>query len=134
VGPRSDNVGNSAKINLPARYIDDYAAFARRLQHDHKGQSFDIKMLGMYCVAMRRAVFEKIGSLDEGYGVGMFEDDDYAERIRAAGLRVVCAKDAFVHHVGQGTFKALIANGEYNKIWDTNKARFETRWGPWNAQ
>jgi GT2 family glycosyltransferase len=78
--------------------------------------------------------FERIGPLDEGYGIGMFEDDDYAERARELGLRVVCANDAFVRHVGQGSFRRLIETGEYNALFEKNRARFEARWGRWRAQ
>jgi GT2 family glycosyltransferase len=83
---------------------------------------------------MRAEVYRAIGPLDEGYGVGLFEDDDFAERVRAAGWRVVCARDAFVHHVGQATFKSLIHAGEYDSLWARNQARFESRWGRWRAQ
>ena len=38
----------------------------------------------------------------------MFEDDDYSLRLRKAGLRVVCAADAFVHHFGRAAFDKLI--------------------------
>jgi GT2 family glycosyltransferase/glycosyltransferase involved in cell wall biosynthesis len=133
VGPRSNNVGNEARIDVPYTGTD-LAAFAHELRVDRAGEAFDIHMLAMFCVAMRRDVFEAVGPLDEGYGVGLFEDDDYAARVRAAGLRVVCAQDAYVHHVGQGTFGALIESGEYDELWATNKARFEARWGPWTAQ
>jgi glycosyltransferase involved in cell wall biosynthesis len=134
VGPRSDNVGNEARYDVTIENNEDYARVTHRLRADHARECFDIRMLAMFCVAMRREVYEKVGGLDEGYGVGLFEDDDYAERIKEAGLRVVCAADAFVHHVGQGTFGGLIRSGEYEELWATNKARFEARWGPWKAQ
>jgi GT2 family glycosyltransferase/glycosyltransferase involved in cell wall biosynthesis len=135
VGPRSDNVGNEARI--PVGDLAEpgaLAALTARRRDEHAGRSFDIHMLGMFCVAMRRSVHAAIGPLDEGYGIGMFEDDDYAERVREAGLRIVCAEDAFVRHVGQGTFAGLIERGEYDALWATNLARFEARWGPWHAQ
>ena len=133
VGPRSDNVGNGARIEVPPSYADDRDGFARRLRLDHEGEAFDIHMLGMFCVAMRRDVYSTVGPLDEGYGVGLFEDDDYAERIREAGWRVVCARDAFVHHVGQVTFRSLMDTGEYQELWKQNLGRFESRWGHWRA-
>jgi len=134
VGPRSDNVGNEARIAThpvghaePQFWTDD-------LYRRHRGECFDIHMLAMFCLAMRRDTHERIGPLDEGYGIGMFEDDDYAERARQLGLRVVCANDAFVRHVGQGSFRRLIENGEYNALFELNRARFEARWGAWRAQ
>ena len=92
------------------------------------GQCADIHMLAMYCVAMRRDTFERIGPLDEQFGIGMFEDDDYATRMRAAGYRVVCAGDAFVHHVGQAAFKSLIQQGRYNDLFAANRAAYERKW------
>ena len=61
--------------------------------------------------------------------VGMFEDDDYTLRIRAAGLRVVCAADVFIHHFGQAAFKKLIERGEYDELFNENRRRYEAKWG-----
>lgn len=133
VGPRSDNVGNVARIEIPARFGGSFDAFTRHLAVAHAGELFEIRMLGMFCVAMRADVFREVGPLDEGYGIGMFEDDDYAERVRDLGWRVVCARDAFVHHVGQATFRSLIESGEYDALWERNRLRFESRWGRWRA-
>jgi GT2 family glycosyltransferase len=88
---------------------------------------FDIEVAAMYCAALRRDVLERVGFLDEAFGVGMFEDDDFSMRVREAGYRVVCAEDAYVHHVGQGAFSKLTGD-EYNRIWNTNRAIYETKW------
>jgi hypothetical protein len=90
--------------------------------------AFDIQVATLFCAAMRREVFEQVGPLDERFEVGLFEDDDYSERIRAAGYRVVCAEDAFVHHFGEGSFGALVPTGRYGEVFRTNKARFEEKW------
>ena len=60
---------------------------------------------------------------------GMFEDDDYARRLRQAGYRVVCAEDVFVHHFGQASLGELCINGEYDRILQANRQRFEAKWG-----
>jgi len=82
----------------------------------------------MFCVAFLRSTYDRIGPLDEQFGIGMFEDDDYAMRIKAEGLRVICAADVFVHHFGQAAFKKLIEGGQYNPLFDENRRRYEAKW------
>ncbi len=132
VGPVTNFAGNEAKVDIDYSSMDEMESFADHYTHTHAGKIFDIAVLAMFCVAMRRSVFECVGYLDENFGIGMFEDDDYSNRIREKGLRVVCAEDAFVHHFGQAAFKKLIESGEYQKIWANNQAYYEKKWGQWN--
>ncbi|WON74100.1 glycosyltransferase [Nitrosospira sp. Is2] len=131
VGPVTNSVGNEAKIEVEYSSLDQMEDFSDRYTAQHRGHVFDISMLAMFCIAMRREVFEKIGFLDEKFGVGMFEDDDYSRRAHNLGYRTVCAEDAFVHHYGQASFKKLIASGKYQELWDRNQAYFESKWGAW---
>jgi len=85
-------------------------------------------MLAMFCVAFRRETYELIGPLDEQFGIGMFEDDDYSLRMRKANLRVICAADVFVHHYGQAAFKKLIECGMYDDLFNENRRRYEDKW------
>jgi len=127
VEPSYDS-GASGAVPLAAM-----SAFAARRAREHRGRIFDIGVAAMYCVAMRKGVSDQVGPLDEAYGVGMFEDDDFAVRMREAGYRVVCAEDAYVHHVGQGAFRKL-SPAEYDALWKKNQAYFEKKWGvAWKA-
>jgi polysaccharide pyruvyl transferase CsaB len=126
--PTTNFCGNEARIEPEYADVDRMPAFAARRRIERLGKTFDIGVAAMYCVAMRRDAWETVGPLDEAYGIGMFEDDDYAMRMRAAGLRVACAEDAYVHHFGQGAF-GLLAPGEYQALWDSNRAYFEKKWG-----
>jgi GT2 family glycosyltransferase len=54
---------------------------------------------------MKRAVYQKIGGLDERFGLGFFDDDDLAERARRAGFDLAAAEDLFVQHFGSRTFQ-----------------------------
>jgi GT2 family glycosyltransferase len=131
VGPVTNSVGNEARIDVNYTRLDDMHIFARAHMAAHRAVSFDIAVLAMYCMAMRRNAFERIGPLDEGFAVGMFEDDDYANRARQAGYKVVCTEESFVHHAGQAAFKKLIETGEYQVVWDRNQAYYESKWGKW---
>jgi len=83
----------------------------------------------MFCLAMRREVFEEVGPLDERFGLGLFEDDDYSMRLRRAGYRTVCAEDVFVHHFGEASFGGIACDGGYAGLLAANRKRFEQKWG-----
>jgi GT2 family glycosyltransferase len=131
VGPVTNSVGNEAKIDVAYSSLEQMEAFSDLYTAQNRGRCFDIAMLAMFCVGMRREVFEEIGFLDEKFGLGMFEDDDYSRRAQNLGYRTVCAEDAFVHHYGQASFKKLIASGKYQELWERNQAYFESKWGAW---
>jgi GT2 family glycosyltransferase len=131
VGPVTNSCGNEARIDVDYADISGIDAFAARYTSAHASQIFDIGVLAMYCVALRRAVVDEIGPLDEIFGVGMFEDDDYALRIREAGYRVVCAEDVFIHHFGRASF-AKMEDEAYKQLFEENKRLFEQKWNrPW---
>jgi hypothetical protein len=50
-------------------------------------------------------------------------------RVHEAGYRVRCANDVFVHHFGETSFGKLIPSGEYARLLEANKRRFEEKWG-----
>lgn len=85
-------------------------------------------MLAFFCLALRRDVWTRIGPLDEAFGRGLFEDDDYSARLRAAGYRLVCAEDVLVHHLGEASFGRLVTDGTYGALFDENRRRFEAKW------
>lgn len=128
VGPVTNFVGNEARIEVEYQTWEEMEDFVREHTRNHDGEAADIKMLAMFCVAFRRDVYTEIGPLDEQFGIGMFEDDDYSHRVRLKGYRVICAADVFVHHVGQATFKKLIEAGKYDQLFARNLQTFESKW------
>jgi GT2 family glycosyltransferase len=119
---------NESRVPVDYSNLDEMEEFAAERRRARDGVSFDIRVAMLYCVAMRRDVFEKVGLLDERFGVGWFEDDDYSHRTRLAGFRVICADDAFVHHHGQAAFASLTPH-EQELLWNENQLRFEEKWG-----
>lgn len=128
VGPVTNITGNEAKIDVFYSTIDEIDEFAAKNANDYRDCYFEIKMLSMFCVAFRRDLFDEIGPLDECYGIGMFEDDDYSLRVRQKGYKLICAEDVFIHHFHSASFK-LIDQNKYRRMFEDNKNVFEEKWG-----
>lgn len=101
--------------------------FAARYTRTHQGVIYDISMLAWFCVAIRRDVFSKVGPLDERFEMGMFEDDDYALRLRGQGYRLVCTEEVYIHHWGSAGF-SLVNYAFYWNTFSTNLRKFEEKW------
>jgi GT2 family glycosyltransferase len=130
VGPVTNEIGNEAKVEVGYDTLDAMPAWAARYTREHRDELRAVRMLAMFCVAMRRDVFTEVGPLDERFGLGMFEDDDYARRLHQLGYRTVCASDVFVHHVGGASFKRLDGDA-YRALFARNKRLYEEKWGLW---
>src|SRR5262249_24045284 len=61
VGAVTNFVGNEAKLQVNYRTWAEMEEFARNQTWDNDGRIADIHMLAMFCVAMRRNVFEEVG-------------------------------------------------------------------------
>jgi GT2 family glycosyltransferase len=128
VGPTTNRTGNEAQVDAGYRTLSELVRFADARAERHAGEAFEIPTLTMFCVAMPRALYDEVGPLDERFEVGLLEDDDYSRRVKDAGYRVLCADDAFVHHFGETSFGKLVASGEYARVLEANRARFEDKW------
>jgi GT2 family glycosyltransferase len=129
LGPTSNRVSNEAQVEASYRTYGELIHFAAQRMWAEDGHSFDIPMLVMFCAAMRRNVWHEIGPLDERFGIGMFEDDDYTLRMHNAGYRTVCAEDVFVHHFGEATIARITGTQEWQNLFHTNRRIFEEKWG-----
>lgn len=132
VGPATNRSGTEAEVPTWYETYGELLSFAAERAGACAGRTRELPTPTMFCLAMRRDTFERIGPLDERFEVGMLEDDDYAMRVRQAGLASVCAEDVFVHHFGEGSFGDLVPTGEHARLLEANKRRFEDKWGsPW---
>jgi GT2 family glycosyltransferase/tetratricopeptide (TPR) repeat protein len=126
VGPCSNFV--SGEQQVPVRY-DDLAqldGFAWDWGRAHHRVLEDTDRLVGFCLLIRREVIDRVGVLDERFGIGCFEDDDYCRRTLQAGFRAVIARDAFVHHFGGRTF---VGSGtDFAALMRTNEQRYRDKW------
>jgi len=132
VGPVTNRIGNEAEVDVSYGTYDEFLDRARARANDRAGQRFEIAMPAMFCLAFRRGVYERLGPLDEGFGLGTLEDDDYAERARRSEYGSFCAEDVLVHHFGEGSLGRMFSDGAYGELITTNRRRFERKWAkPW---
>lgn len=79
-------------------------------------------MFGALWMTTREAI-DKVGYLDEGYKVGMWEDRDYWKRMEAQGYEL--AKIGWCNHTGNATWGKM---PNQNETFVANQKRFEDRW------
>ncbi|HLC40447.1 MAG TPA: glycosyltransferase, partial [Methylomirabilota bacterium] len=129
VGPMSNCVSGPQQV-ADASYADLTALddYTRVFRERHRGKRLPFDRIVGFCMMIRREVIDRIGLLDERFGIGNFEDDDYCLRAKQAGFRLVIAADVFIHHFGSRTFigegidfKAAMLQG--HKV-------FKDKWGP----
>lgn len=128
VGPRSNCVSGVQEVK-EANYVSaaQLERFAVQWGEDHRGQYDAATRLVGFCLGIHRSVWEKIGGLDDIYGRGNYEDDDYCLRALAAGYQLVLVHDVFVHHTGGRSFRGTDLN--LADICGENADRFRRKWG-----
>jgi len=130
IGPVTNNIGNQAKIQTSYSNMDEMLLETGRYTRSHIGQLFPLPTAAFFCVMFPRSVYQQVGDLDEVFGRGFFEDDDYCRRIEQLGLRIVCAEDVFIHHHLSASFNK-VRSSERQALFEQNKATYEAKWGPW---
>jgi GT2 family glycosyltransferase/tetratricopeptide (TPR) repeat protein len=128
VGPCSNCV--SGRQQVPVAYDQESLAgldgFARDFGRGNDQGLEDTDRLIGFCLLFRRELVDKIGFLDERFGIGCFEDDDYSLRVLLAGYRAVIARDSFVHHYGGRTFHG--SGVDYVGVLRRNHQLFVEKW------
>lgn len=130
IGPVTNNIGNQAKIHISYDSMDEMLVQAGRYTRSHIGQLLPLPTAAFFCVMFSRDVYQRVGDLDEAFGRGFFEDDDYCRRVEQLGLRIACAEDVFIHHHLSASFNK-VRSSERQKLFEDNKATYEAKWGPW---
>jgi GT2 family glycosyltransferase len=128
VGPVSNYAAPRQRVDIAAGGPDEFAAIAARLNAPDPAKREPALRLAGFCMLIKRAVYERVGDLDERFSPGHYEDDDYCFRIRMHGYGLRICRDTLVWHEGSASFRrggeeaqqALIAR---------NRALFIGKWG-----
>lgn len=130
LGPITNNIGNEAKVETRYTEIEAMHPEAARLVLRGAGRCFELPVVAFFCVMLRRRTYEEVGALDEGFGMGFFEDDDYCCRVRATGRTIRCAEDVFVHHELSASFGKVDVEAR-RELFERNRRYYESKWGEW---
>lgn len=138
IGLVTNSVGNEQIIPIDysldqnsENNIKTVSQFADTWFRNHEKNLVPSRMLGFFCVIAPTHLMQRIGLLDEKFGVGMFEDDDYCTRARNLNIGLFIARDVFIHHWGSASFSKIDPKA-FRKIFDTNRAYLEAKHGePW---
>lgn len=130
VGPVSNRAPGPQQLDgLALRNQEEIEAFARALATERDGVVKDTYRLVGFCWMIRDEALQKVGLLDESFGLGNYEDDDFCLRMRKVGYRLAIAEDCFVFHHGGRTFEGMGMQGEaFGALLHENRERFARKW------
>ena len=72
IGPVTNSAGNEQRIRVSYQTVEEMQAVARRRATAMAGQLLNLNMLAMFCTVLPRRVLDRVGLLDERFGVGTF--------------------------------------------------------------
>jgi len=128
VGPVTNYIGGDQQIKVPYREVKDMWSFATTHNRpDTEKHRMTDRLVG-FCWLFSRELLERVGYLDEGYAVGNFEDDDWIIRVKLAGYQLAVAGDAFIHHFGSVSMKAL-GEQDFAVVNKDNEQFYSQKWG-----
>lgn len=126
VGPVSNYVSGRQQVPYPCATMDEFHRTAADVRARQLGAEPIVRLVG-FCLLFKRKVYEAVGSLDERFSPGHYEDDDYCLRARMLGFGLYMCRSVFVHHQGSASFK----NGDAEalaELIERNRRLFIEKW------
>ena len=127
VGPMTNNISGIQRVaDIGYAAIADMHTFAQIFRQSNRYRMIENRRIVGFCMLFSKRLADEIGLLDESFGSGNFEDDDYCLRAELAGYRNYIAGDVFIHHYGSQTF---IGNKlAYGQAMQHNMALYRQKW------
>lgn len=132
VGPLTNSIGNEAKVNYLFSGNGNKKVFLNTLLGLNRAKLTYVNNLAFFAVTISNDVVKTVGKLDEDFGLGYFEDDDYCVRAKAFNFKIAIALDTYVTHKHSKSFNKL-GNDKINNLMRINKSKFESKHGSWNS-
>lgn len=127
VGPMTNNIsGPQQVISDEYRSVDNLGTYAAKFRNQYRHRRIPLRRIVGFCMLFRYALAEQIGMLDESFGTGNFEDDDFCLRSALAGYKNYIAGDVFIHHYGSRSFMGNKI--DYSSSMSGNIKIFEEKW------
>ena len=79
-----------------------------------------------FAMVIKKELIEKIGFLDEVYGMGYFEEKDFSKKAKELGYISVRVKSSFVYHEDKLSFNKI---KDRDSIFKKNEEIYNKRWG-----
>ena len=126
-GPMTNEIAGPQRLGETSyRNLEELEQFARAFKRENAGRRIPVDRVVGFCMLFTRELMELVGELDENFGTGNFEDDDYCLRAALAGFGCVIAGDVFIHHYGSRSFRANSI--DYSRAMAKNRALFDAKW------
>jgi O-antigen biosynthesis protein len=105
VGPVTNNISGPQKISGTCyQSPSELDSFAMSHGERFSGCRVPMRRIVGFCMLFRRELVDRIGLLDEEFGSGNYEDDDFSLRAALEGFQNLIAYDIFIHHHGSASF------------------------------
>lgn len=117
---------NAANLTLEMYEGYSYMQMDKLLEENFKGINFDACTVVGNCLMITRECLNKVGKLDEIYGMGYGEETDYQFKSEEKGFLAKVAIDTYVYHKSEVSFGT--SQEKQDKL-NANRKIFFDRWG-----
>jgi GT2 family glycosyltransferase len=134
VGPLTNYAAGMQNVTVsPYNSQDELNGIAAMWGEEHDGREIEVNWVIGYLMAFRKSLFDEIGEFDESLWPCSGEEVDFCYRAKAAGHKIGIIADAYVHHHGSVTLKAM--DVDYMELCKRNDKHLNDKWGDfWGNQ
>lgn len=119
LGPITNSITSLQEVVLPGINESNWSNLSEKYTERYRGQISEVRKVCFFCVVIPRYVINDIGLLDEHFGLGNFEDDDYCLRV-IQKYKIFIAEDVYIWHFGSGSF-SLVPHEKLSDLYERNK-------------